>query len=245
MKPMAYRWAALLLLGVLILSAAKPAPPPTIKKAFRFELGAAYGDRDQFAFTVAESGCILAHINTWSRIGSTGSPARELALILNGSDRTGYYARDDGPASSRTPLWVSYAVSPGEISQVKTWTLSVINFTRRGTAQGTVNLEIPPTRMPCELKATVSRAAGQIDLSWRYTGHYFQGFFLVERSTDGRRWQEVAPCTQAVSTYTSNYACTDPGRTSGTSYYYRACVITSEAQCGPTNLTPPVRVKAP
>jgi hypothetical protein len=135
----------LLTLSALALIAAGPASPPAVKQTFPFDIGSASGDRDQFTFQVREAGCIVAQINAWSRSGTRGAPASQLALILNGSDRTGYYARSDGSA----PLKVSYAASKSDVRRVKTWTISVVNFTKKGTAKGTITLEYPPNRLSC------------------------------------------------------------------------------------------------
>lgn len=245
MKPIALRWLAPIILLVLALSAAGPASPAANFRTFDFNVGSAYGDRDIFRFTINESGCILAQIKPWSRSGTRGLAAEELALILNGSDRTGYYARNDGSASNVMPLWTSFAVSPSEVERVNIWTISVVNFTRRGTARGTIELEYPRTQIPCELIAAASQMRGRIDLSWRYTGRSFSGSFLIERSTNaGRTWNVVRACTESPTT-SSAYSCSDTGLTSGRTYYYRACAITSGSRCKTTNLTPPVMVRVP
>jgi hypothetical protein len=169
-------------------------------------------------------------------------------VIINGSDRTGYYARVDGSVSSVSPLWVSYAVVSTQVSRVKTWTVSVINFTKIGTAKGTLNLKYPPTQMPCELKVAPSRTKGQIDLSWIYTGKSFKGSFLVERSTDGKQWSVVRACKKSSPTAlaaSTSYSCSDTGLKSSTAYYYRACAITSGSKCGTADMTPAISVKVP
>jgi len=152
-------------------------------------------------------------ITSWSRSGTSGSAASQLVLGLNGSDRTTHYARLEGSASSIVPLWISYSVTSTEVSRVKTWTISISNNTKSGTAKGTVNLEYPSTNVPCELKAAASRTKGRIDLSWRYTGKSFKGFFLVERSTDGRTWSAVTVCQKSPS-FSTSYSCSVTGLTS-------------------------------
>lgn len=243
MKHVASRWLALIMALALALAsnAAGLALPLATIKSFSFDVGLA-GDVDKFTFTVTASGCILAQITSWSRSGTSGSAASQLKLVLNGSDRTAAYAQKEGSASSIVPLWASYSVTPTEVSRVKTWTISVSNNTKSGTAKGTINLEYPSTNVPCELTATASRTKGRVDLSWRYTGKSFRGFFLVERSTDGRTWGVVTVCQKSPSSSTS-YACSDTGLTSGKTYYYRACAITSGSKCGTTNLTPAISVK--
>ena len=245
MKSITSGWFALLILLALALSAAGPASPTVKMQKFQFDIGSTYGDRNKFDFRVTKAGCILGQIKSWSRSGNTGPAAQELDLILNGSDRTGYYARNDGSRSSVSPLWVSYAVSSSEVGQVKTWTISVINFTGRGSATGSINVEFPPTQVPCELKAAVSRTRGRIDLSWRHTGKFFRGAFLVERSTNGANWRVVRACTKKPSSRQTSYSCSDTGLTSGGVYYYRACAVTTGSRCGRTNLTPAITVRAP
>lgn len=265
MKRTASHWLALILLSALAMSAVGLASPaarpkhipfdaltmgaaglvtPTARpNDFPFDVSSTYGDRDKFDFKVAEGGCILAQIISWTRSGTSGSSASQLALILNGSDRTGYYARVDGSSSSISPLWLSYAVSSSDVNRVKTWTISVVNFTRSGTAKGTINLEYPPTQVPCELKAAISHTKGAIDLGWRYTETSFKGSFLVERSTNGRTWSVVSACKKSRTSSTS-YSCSDTGLKSGTTYYYRACAITSGSKCETKNVTPPTRITA-
>jgi hypothetical protein len=139
------RLALIIMLLALALIAAGPASPPAVRQTFSFDVGSAFGDRDQFTFQVTGTGCIVAQVNAWSRSGTSGSPAGQLALILNGSDRPGYYARSDGSA----PLKVGYAVSKSDVSRVRSWTISVVNFTKKGTAKGTITLEYPPNRLSC------------------------------------------------------------------------------------------------
>ena len=241
MKHIPSRWLVLI---IMLLAVALSAAGPTLLIVDNkpFEVGPTRGDRDPLKIDIAQAGCILARVYPWPP-STQGSTAVKLALILNGSDIKGYYARSDGDTADTLPLWTSYAVSPSQVTEVEEWTLSIVNFTEGGEAQGTIRLEFPPTQVPCELKATVPQTRGQIDLSWRYTGNPFKGFFLIERSTDNRTWSLIRACTQAPSRSTS-YACSDTG-TSGTRYYYRVCAVTSGSRCGTTNLTPPVSVRAP
>jgi hypothetical protein len=143
MKSITSHRLALIILLALTLIAAGPASPAAIGQTFSFDVGSTFGDRDRFTFQVNRAGCIVAEIASWSRSGTRGSPASQLALILNGSDRSGYYARRDGAA----PLRLSYSVSSSEVRRVRTWTISVVNFTKSGTARGTINLEHPPNNL--------------------------------------------------------------------------------------------------
>lgn len=143
MKSINFRWLALILVLALTLIAAGPASPAASLQTFSFNVGSTFGDRDEFTFQINQAGCIVAEIRSWSRSGTRGSAAGQLALILNGSDRTGYYARHDGAA----PLRLSYFVSSSEVRRVRTWTISVVNFTKKGTAKGMINLVYPPNNM--------------------------------------------------------------------------------------------------
>ncbi len=225
---------------------AKLAPTPTAT-SIPFTVGSDYGDSSRpYVFEVSQTGCILAQISSWSPVKPSDTPAKELALILNGSDRSGYYSRTDNNASPISPLWTSYAVLPSDLTRVNTWTISVFNLSGSGTAKGVIQLDAPSTQMPCELQAAIAlKNKVTIDLSWRYTGSDSTGFFLVERSETGRplSWDAVANCHTSV-TSSLDYFCTDSGLTSGVRYYYRACRVASSASsCGSTDVTPPVSAR--
>jgi hypothetical protein len=248
-KILSPRWLLVIILA-LALQASNLLKPLASSWSFNFDVGSTFGDRDKFDFKVSESGCVLMQIKSWSRSGSSGSAASQLALILNGSDRTSNYARVDGSTTGIVPLWVSYAITSTQVSRVKTWTISVVNFTKSGTAKGTVYLEYPPTQMPCELKVASSRTKGQINLSWSYTGKSFKGYFLIERSTDGKQWSVVNGCKKSSPTSSTTtpikYSCSETGLKSSTTYYYRACANTSGVKCETTNpTTPAMSQKAP
>jgi hypothetical protein len=231
----------------LVSTAASPIFATTAKKDF--DVSAAYGDRDTFDITAAEGGCIIARIDSWTNSKSGEKPTTKLALILNGSDRTEYYARSDGNATNKTPLWVSYSVSSTQVSKVKKWSVAVVNFTKSGTAKGTLYLEYPPSQTPCQLEVAVSKIKGQVDLRWLYTGKPFKGSFLVERSTDGTKWSAVSVCKKSApmsATSSSSYTCSDTRLNSGTIYYYRACAITTGSACDiKQNITPAKYVNVP
>ena len=251
MKHLFTQWMLSMIIGLsLISTAAGPAAPAAATKDYSFELTSTYGDQEKFGFSVAEAGCVIAQVKNWSGSGTSESATSQLALILNGSDRTSNYAREDGSYTRNAPLWISYAVSSTQVSKVPTWTISVANFMQKGTAVGTLYLEYPPTQTPCELKVAVSRTKGQIDLGWVYTGSAFRGSFLIERSADGRKWSVVGACTRsapASSGPTPNkYSCSDTRLTSGRTYYYRACAVTSGTVCATRkNITPSREVKVP
>jgi hypothetical protein len=97
---------------------------------------------------------------------------------------------------------------------------------------------------PCKLTATPSRTRGTVSLSWRSNGVPFRGSFLVERSTNRRTWSAVSFCRKTPTTATSYY-CSDSGLRSRTTYYYRACAVTTGFRCGTTNVTPVTSVRAP
>jgi len=220
---------ALFLISADLISA------PSNTTDFKFAIGSGYGERKKFTIpTFSEGGCLLAQIKPWpwSPSGTSKSRASQLALILNGSDQTEYYARADVKDSSVSPLWISFTVPSTKVTNKVTWTISVVNFSRSGTAEGTISLDYPPTQIPCELKAAVSKTSGKVYLSWRYIGKSFKGFFLVERSTNGKDWNKVvsgckkASPTTASTTTPIDFSCSDTGLTSGSTYYYRACVVT-------------------
>lgn len=95
-------------------------------------------------------------------------------------------------------------------------------------------------------RATASRVRGRIDLSWYYTGRSFTGYFVVERSTNGSTWRSVSACTLKYNGNAKTpYTCMDTGLASGTSYSYRACILTKGTACSSASATKAVTVKAP
>jgi hypothetical protein len=213
-----------------------------------FQVGPARGNRVPFPVEAGQAGCILARVQSWPPATSGSRPVK-VTLILNGSDRTGYYARSDGDTADPLPLWTSYAVSAREAGLVDEWTLSVINFTEGSTAEGTIQIEFPPSQTPCQFEANVPRTMGVIDLSWHYTSPIQSDYFFVERSMPGTSsWSPVSDCRQRVDARSSDqYFCSDTGLRSKTSYTYRACWVASSSsrQCGTSNVTPAVSAKAP
>lgn len=98
-----------------------------------FQLSSVFGDRDVFEITLGGPGTVKATVR-WR-----GSADR-LALILNGPGQTGYYARQDGTS----PLSISFDVTRELFQRGATWTISVVNFDRRGSAVGRVVVDYPP-----------------------------------------------------------------------------------------------------
>lgn len=96
-----------------------------------------------------------------------------------------------------------------------------------------------------EFRAIPARLRGRIDLSWKYTGRTVADAFVVERSTNGSSWRSVMACGLPYNAQRTAYACTDARLTSGTTYAYRACLVTSGASCSSGSATKPVSVKAP
>lgn len=72
----------------------------------------------------------------------TGSAAK-LALILNGPDRTQFYARQDG----QSPLTLSFDFNQSHLAKGKDWKVSVALF-GEGTARGKVEIHLPRAAQP-------------------------------------------------------------------------------------------------
>jgi hypothetical protein len=62
----------------------------------------------------------------------------DLALIINGPGKTGYYARQDGTS----PLQVAYTVTSGDLAAGDTWRVSIASF-GTGRDDGTVRITYP------------------------------------------------------------------------------------------------------
>ena len=88
-------------------------------------------DRDVFEFSVGNIGKISAEVK-WD------GTAEKLALILNGPDQVGYYARDDGSS----PLYLTYDVSKEDMKKGAEWRISVVNF-YKGDADGFTKITYP------------------------------------------------------------------------------------------------------
>ena len=72
----------------------------------------------------------------------TGSAAK-LALILNGPDRTQFYARQDG----QSPLTLSFQFNQSHLAKGKDWKVSVALF-GEGTARGKIEIHLPRAAEP-------------------------------------------------------------------------------------------------
>lgn len=120
------------------------------------------------------------------------------------------------------------------------------DFQRSTPARSTGITVAKAAALPCTLKATASRTKGQIDLGWTCTSRSLRGTFLVENSTNSKTWANVSACTLSVSSKTS-YKCSDSRLKSGSTYYYRLCLVSSAktTKCGTTDVTAAVNAKAP
>jgi hypothetical protein len=227
-NPLLLRARISVLIGVMMMGciAATSAMPHTLGRSVSFQLGSAAGkERFTYPLTLSEQGCILARVDSWSET-SAQPKAKSLALIINGSDQKGYYARNDGVASAGAPLVASYALDRVKASRKLQWTISVVNFSGQGTANGRLQLELPPSQMPCEFAALVGRTRGNATLRWRYTGQPPVQRFIAEQSADGRVWTAMAACNLTPKT-SNSYSCPVLGLTSGQTYYFRVCSIVS------------------
>jgi|GEM_PF-6309932 len=101
------------------------------KKQFSFDVGSRRGDRDVFNFEVNQTGIITAEAS-WS------GDAPQLTLLLNGPTRQ-EFVRKNG----KSPLKISFQVTEQIIKKGKKWKLSIINFSRRGTARGSIKASFP------------------------------------------------------------------------------------------------------
>ncbi len=81
---------------------------------------------------VATAGGTISGKATWS-----GSPGN-LALIINGPGKVGYYAREDGSS----PLSVEYEATAADLSHGDTWRVSLTSFDA-ANAQGEIELNYP------------------------------------------------------------------------------------------------------
>jgi|Deesub1362B_J571_1020462.scaffolds.fasta_scaffold02338_8 hypothetical protein len=109
-----------------------------------FSVSSSFGDRDVFEFNVTTTGTIRVVAQWISPLPMRTSP--RLALILNGPRRPhlpnpdAYYARRDGTS----PLVITYNVTEEDLSRRTRWKVSIVNFSRRGRARGTIKITYPP-----------------------------------------------------------------------------------------------------
>lgn len=135
-------FAALAVLGLLVAaslfwwgpvsSKAQGPPPPTVIHGKNFSLSSDYGARETIEFQV-NAPVLLTLSATWT------GPADTLALILNGPGQEAFYARRDGPSR----LSLDYRVRPEDLRRGTRWKASIVNFTRRGPAQGRLQITYP------------------------------------------------------------------------------------------------------
>jgi hypothetical protein len=88
--------------------------------------------RQAFEIEIASPGQIHASAE-WS------GTAVSLALILNGPGSSSAYARSDG----KSPLKLSFEITPEFLTRGKTWRISVVNFDRNTDARGTIRITYP------------------------------------------------------------------------------------------------------
>lgn len=102
-----------------------------------FELDATFGDREVLEITLGRPGPIRVEA-AWR------GTAPGLALILNGPGQVGYYARKDGAS----PLAIDFEVTEELFRKGREWTVSIVNFSRRGRAVGRVEMRYPTATLP-------------------------------------------------------------------------------------------------
>ena len=172
-------------IGVVVLFCFNAALQASQSKAFRFSLSSTYGDRDVFDFTVTQKGTISV-VATWS--GAAG----DLTLILNGPGKAGYYARKSG----KSPLKLTYPVTASDLRKGGKWKISVVNFSRRGTAKGTLRVTYPGknaiTSAVIDRKGVISRAgmvsAGQLKVKPKV---YLKGINIKSRYKLKRDYKKI------------------------------------------------------
>lgn len=101
----------------------------------RFHVISAFGDRDRYQLKLTQPGRLKLRA-VWK------GTAQTLALILNGPGQAGYYARKDG----RSPLEIDFQLTPELLQRGDQWQVSIINFSRQGSAEGTLFMEHPVKR---------------------------------------------------------------------------------------------------
>lgn len=120
------------LLIILHLTIAIQNATAQIKINEKFSLDSEFGDRQEYNFKVYKEGYIKVDA-IWA------GTARELALILNGPGQRGYYQRKDG----RSPLAIRFKVTNQLLNKGNEWKISIVNFSRKGPAKGSLTIEYP------------------------------------------------------------------------------------------------------
>lgn len=116
-----------------------------------FKLSDVFGDRERFEITLARPGLVRIHVE-WR--GST----KQLAVILNGPGQTGYYARRDGPSA----LNIEFDITEELFRRGPKWTVSVVNFSRRGSSLGRVVVNYPTLTQPLARLSPTLRRIGEV-----------------------------------------------------------------------------------
>jgi hypothetical protein len=118
-------------MGLLFLSLSNIYSQESKSQIFDFKLSAQFGDRNVFEFEVQGIGMIEAEA-TWTGAAPT------LSLILNGPGGSAY-ARQDG----KSPLKLAYNLTQADLNLGTKWKISIVNFSRKGSAQGNVKIKYP------------------------------------------------------------------------------------------------------
>jgi hypothetical protein len=163
-------------------------------------IGPKFGDRAIFPIEVGEPGTISADA-TWT------GPASSLALILNGPDRMeqpsprAAYARVDG----RSPLHLSYNVTPADYSNGRKWRVSLVNFTSSGgqdVGQVSIKHPLPPAADTLARNASLQDFAGM----WTNVDPSTRGITRIQVQPDSagaavHSWGACVPteCDQGTS----------------------------------------------
>jgi len=145
-----------------------------------FSVGYAFGDRDVFNVKIERPGPLAVHA-AWQ--GSASS----LALILNGPGQTGYYARQDGAS----PLRISFEITPELLRLGNEWTISIVNFSSRGSASGVILIEYPAsvrklTDLAPDQRAAILHVIGKKPASGKTEQRILPDGSIEIRYPDGR-----------------------------------------------------------
>jgi hypothetical protein len=100
-----------------------------------FKVNSQFGDRDVFEFNVNAMGKISIKAN-WA------GDAPQLTLILNGPSRV-EFARKDG----QPPVALTFVVTERTLEKGTNWKVSIVNFSRRGSAKGAIKISYPSRKV--------------------------------------------------------------------------------------------------
>lgn len=126
---------------VLILNCTLLFSQQQVHNHIDFRLDSNFGDKTTYEFEIKTPGVITIDAN-WS-----GS-ADKLSLILNGPGQVGYYSRTDG----KSPLKINFNVTLQTIQKGTTWKISIVNFSKKGIAKGSLSLSYPIKQEPRNLE---------------------------------------------------------------------------------------------